>query len=133
MKKLLLISFASSFILFSCTKENTVPSNSVQEVATTQLSATTSTNSNAASQQGSSLGNSSSGNPIFLGPPVQDNNCFTLSNTETNLGFVEYRVTYTDCKGVVHDVPLPMGENIRDCMQSSTIQTNFSYTLKSCN
>ena len=63
---------------------------------------------------------------------VRDNRCFTLTNIESSMGFAEYRVSYTDCSGVYHNVPIPMGKSIQDCMQSRTIQTNFASTLTPC-
>ena len=57
------------------------------------------------------------------------NHCYLLSNIETTVGIVEYRVTYTDCNNIVQNEPLPFGQRLMLCLQNGTVQTNFAYTL----
>ena len=56
------------------------------------------------------------------------NHCYTITNTETVIGYVEYRLKYTDCNGVNQNVPLPMGQSINICSATGAVQTNFAYS-----
>lgn len=53
---------------------------------------------------------------------------YTITNTETDWGIVEYRVQYTDCDGNFQNVPLLMQESITVCLQYGVATTNFAHT-----
>jgi hypothetical protein len=63
-------------------------------------------------------------------PALPQNHCYTITNTETVVGFMEYRLIYTDCSGVSQNVPLPFGQTITICSTDGVIQTNFAYSKK---
>jgi hypothetical protein len=55
---------------------------------------------------------------------------YTITNTETEWGVVEYRVQFTDCDGKFNDVPLLMKESITVCLQNGEATTNFARTIE---
>lgn len=54
---------------------------------------------------------------------------YVITNTETNSGIVEYRLTYTDQNNVVQTTALDMGQSITVCLSNAVITTNFAYTI----
>lgn len=104
MKKYLFISLITSLTLFACTKESVSP---LPKVSTISKPVDTKLN--------------------FTG------DCYIITNLETNWGVVEYRVSYTDCNGIVQNVALGMGKSIRVCLNDpATVRTNFAYSVKPC-
>lgn len=100
MKKLLIIAVVSCLFIVSCKKADVTPiAESVNSTSVNQNKTTTA------------------------------NHCYLLSNIETTVGIVEYRVTYTDCNNVVQNEALPFGQRLMLCLQNGTVQTNFAYTL----
>jgi uncharacterized lipoprotein YajG len=100
MKKLMVIAAASFFLLTGCAKVDTTP-----DLKTSAISA--------ADQKLAPFGNAN----------------FTITNTETDWGIVEYRVEYTDCNGKLQNVPLLMQESITVCLKYGFVKTNFAYTI----
>ena len=129
MKKYFVIAATFSSVLFGCSKVSTTPD--LQASRASQVTAGSSTSQGSSvNSQGSSVTTGPSTGPAFQGGPAHPtNHCYTLTNTETSVGFVEYRVVYTDCSGVIHNVPLPMGQSITFCSTNGVIQANFAYTL----
>jgi len=107
MKKLLIIAAASSFLFISCKKD-------------------------APTEPGTQ--------PITQSTPVKEADVtldplstqqYVITNTETEWGVVEYRLEYTDVSGVVHIVPLEMGQSITLCLSSTkSFNANFAYTIR---
>ena len=54
---------------------------------------------------------------------------YVITNTETNWGIVEYRLTYLDQNNFVQTTVLNMGQSITLCLGNSAITTNFAYTI----
>ena len=101
MKKLIIIAAASFFTFTSCSKVEPTP---VPQSSTV-------------SQSGSK--------PSLVAGPQR----YTITNTETNWGIVEYRLTYTDQNNAVQSVVLNMGQSVTLCLNSNVITTNFAYTI----
>jgi hypothetical protein len=104
MKKYLFIAVTSFLFMVSCSKADLSPDQDIKKV--TKINP---------------------GVPVH--PTLPQSHCFTITNTETNWGVVEYKVSYTDCNGVNHTVPLLMGQSITVCLADGTVTANFSYTL----
>ncbi len=103
MKKLLIIAAASFFTFTSCSKIEPTPAPQQHSVSQAKL------------------------NP---GPPAPITpQQFVITNTETNWGIVEYRLTYTNLNNEVRTVVLNMGQSITLCLNNSVITTNFAYTM----
>ena len=107
MKKLIIIAAASFFIFTSCSKVDTTPDSQRTNVSQVK-------------QQ----------SQIVQAPG--DTHCFTITNLETNKGKAEYRVQYIDCYGNIKNVPLPAGQYLSDCLQYTTVRTNFAYVIIAC-
>jgi uncharacterized lipoprotein YajG len=104
MKKLMVIAAASFFMLTGCAKVDTTP-----DLKTSTLSA--------ADQKQAPFGNIN----------------YTITNTETDWGIVEYRLEYTDCNNKLRNVPLLMQESITVCLKYGFVKTNFAYTIVPAN
>ena len=100
MKKLIIIAAASLFTFTSCSKVEPTPA---PQTSTT----------------------SSSLKPAIVAGPQR----YTITNTETNWGVVEYRLTYTDQNNAVQTMVLNMGQSVTLCLNSNVITTNFAYTI----
>lgn len=103
MKKLLIIAVASCFTFISCSKVDTTPDSQRNAVSQSKL------NPNP---------------PAPLSPQL-----YVITNTETNWGVVEYRLTYTDQNNAVQSMVLNMGQSVTLCLNSNVITTNFAYTI----
>ncbi len=57
------------------------------------------------------------------------NGYYTITNTETDWGVVEYRIQFTGCDGKYRDLPLLMQESITVCLQNGQVQTNFTHII----
>ena len=101
MKKLIIIAAASLFTFTSCSKVEPTPAPQTSTV----------------SQQGSK--------PAIVQGPQR----YTITNTETNWGVVEYRLTYTDQNNAVQSMVLNMGQSVTLCLNSNVITTNFAHTI----
>ena len=101
MKKLIIIAAASFFTFTSCSKIEPTPATQSSTV---------------------SLSNSKAG---FVLAPQR----YIITNTETNWGVVEYRLTYTDQNYAVQSMVLNMGQSITLCLGSNVITTNFAHTI----
>ena len=101
MKKLLVIAAAFFFTFTSCSKVEPTPVS-----------------------QSSTVSPSNSKPGIVQGPQR-----YTITNTETNWGVVEYRFEFTDQNNVVQNIALGMGQSITLCLGSNVITTNFAYTM----
>ncbi len=101
MKKLLIIATASFFTFTSCSKIEPTPA-----------------------PQSSTVSTSNSKTGIVLGPQR-----YTITNTETNWGVVEYRLTYTDQNNAVQSMVLNMGQSVTLCLSNNIITTNFAHTI----
>ena len=101
MKKLIIIAAASFFTFTSCSKIEPTPA-----------------------PQSSAL-SASSLKPALVSGPQR----YTITNTETNWGIVEYRLTYTDQNNAVQTMVLNMGQSITLCLGSNVITTNFAHTI----
>ena len=99
MKKLLVIAAASFFTFTSCSKVDPAPQRITSSVAKS--------------------------NPGI----VRALQRYTITNTETNWGIVEYRLTYTDQNNAVQTIVLNMGQSVSLCLGSNVITTNFAYTI----
>ena len=102
MKKLIIIAAASFFTFTSCSKVEPTPlpqPNTVSQVK-----------------------------PIPV-PPAPAPQKFIITNTETNWGVVEYRLSYIDQNNNVQRIALNMGQSVTLCLYSRDIQTNFAYTM----
>lgn len=103
MKKLLVIAAASFFTFTSCSKIEPTPAPQQQSVSQAKL------------------------NPPPPAPITPEK--YVITNTETNWGIVEYRLTYTNLNNEVKTVVLNMGQSITLCLINSVITTNFAYTM----
>lgn len=101
MKKLFIIAAASFFTFTSCSKIEPTPA-----------------------PQSSTISSSSLKPGLVAGPQR-----YTITNTETNWGVVEYRLTYTDQNNAVQSMVLNMGQSVTLCLNSNVITTNFAYTI----
>ncbi len=101
MKKLLVIAAASFFTFTSCSKVEPTPAPQSSTISSSSLK------------------------PALVSDPQR----YTITNTETNWGIVEYRLTYTDQNNAVQSVVLNMGQSITLCLGSNVITTNFAYTI----
>ncbi len=63
--------------------------------------------------------------PLKPAPPQS----YKVTNTETNWGVVEYKLTYLDNNFQVQTVSLSMGQSITICIIYGSLQTNFAHTL----
>ncbi len=95
----MVIAAASFFLLTGCAKVDTTP-----DLKTSTISAV--------DQNKAPLGNE-----------------FTITNTETDWGIVEYRIEFTDCNGILRNIPLLMQESITVCLKYGFVKTNFAYTI----
>ncbi len=102
MKKLLIIA-AAAFLFIGCAKVDVSPG---------------------ANQAAVSTANTSEARQLL--PP---DGVYTITNTETEWGIVEYRVQFTDCDGKYQDIPLLMQESITVCLQYGEATTNFANTI----
>jgi hypothetical protein len=101
MKKLMIIILAAGLFFTGCSKVDITPD--ANKASVTQVSASEATQ---------------------LRPPYDG--FFTITNTETDWGVVEYRIQFTDCDGKFQDLPLLMQESITVCLQNGVVQTNFA-------
>ena len=103
MKKLFIIAAASFFTFTSCSKIEPTPVPQQNTVSQAKL--------------------------IPMPPAPITAQRYTITNTETNPGLVEYRFKYTDQNNVVQSMALNMGQSVTLCLYSSVITTNFAYTI----
>ena len=103
MKKLLIIA-AAAFLYIGCANVDVSPG--------TNQAAVTTANTSEASQ---------------ILPPT---GYYTITNTETDWGIVEYSIQYTDCNGKYQDIPLLMQEGITLCLENGKAETNFAHTIE---
>ncbi len=101
MKKLLIIAAASFFTFTSCSKVEPTPAPQSSTISTSSLK------------------------PGVVSGPQR----YTITNTQTNWGIVEYRLTYTDQNNAVQTMVLNMGQSVTLCLNSNVITTNFAYTI----
>ena len=101
MKKLFIIAVVSCFTFISCSKVEPAPA-----------------------PQSSSVSQSTSKQGIVIAPQR-----YTITNTETHWGVVEYRLTYTDQNNLVQSMVLNMGQSITICLSNPVITTNFAHTI----
>ncbi len=101
MKKLIIIAAASFFTFTSCSKIEPTPA-----------------------PQSSSISAASLKPGLVAGPQR-----YTITNTETNWGVVEYRLTYTDQNNAVQTMVLNMGQSVTLCLSSNVITTNFAHSI----
>jgi len=101
MKKLLIIA-AAAFLFIGCAKVDVSPD----------------------PNQAATTANTSEARQLL--PP---DGFYTITNTETDWGIVEYRVQFTDCDGKYQDIPLLMQESITVCLQYGEAKTNFANTI----
>jgi len=105
MNKLIIIAAASFFTFTSCSKIEPTPAPAPQQNTVSQFK-------------------------INPNPPAPlTARRYMITNTETNWGIVEYRLTYTDQNNAVQTVVLNMGQSITLCLTTSVITTNFAYTI----
>ena len=103
MKKLIIIAAASFFTFTSCSKIEPTPVPQQNTVSQAKL---------------------------IPNPPAPITaQRYTITNTETNWGVVEYRLTYTDQNNAVQSMVLNMGQSITLCLGSNVITTNFAHTI----
>ncbi len=112
MKKLIIITVASFFTFTSCSKIEPTPDSQLTNVSQVK--------------QPSQIGQSQ------IVQSEGGTHCFTITNLETDAGVEEYRVRYTDCYGIVKNVPLPAGQYLSDCLRYGTVTANFAYGILAC-